>query len=293
MAYLTNISGIYKKNESLSKYSNFGTGGTAETLFIPNSRDDLVNFLRISGGEQKINVVGNGSNLLIRDGILDGITIVTKGLNRISRSGNNIVAEGGVANTKLFNFARKLGIGDFEFLGCIPGTVGGACRMNAGCYGFEIKDILISLETVDFQGNVNYFDTRDCKMKYRRSGLAENLIFTGAVFSATIAREKQEIQKIFSEMLDKKLETQPLDEKTCGCTFKNPSGGLPPAWRIIKNLGLQGKNFGGAKFSEKHANFLVNCGDATSTDLENLINLARNEAKSQMNIDLELEIKII
>ncbi|MDR2078013.1 MAG: UDP-N-acetylmuramate dehydrogenase [Rickettsiales bacterium] len=293
MSDLIESSGIFKKNENLSKYSNFRTGGFAETLFIPDSKDSLINFLRANAGKQKITVIGGGSNLLIRDGNLEGVTIVTKDLNRISQIDDTIVAECGATTIKLFNFAKNLGFGNFEFLGCIPGTVGGACRMNAGCYGFEIKDILISLEAVDFQGNVSVFDVENCKMKYRKTDLPEDLIFLEAAFDAGVPREKQEIEKIFSEMMDKKLESQPLQAKTCGCTFKNPSGGLPPAWQIIKDLGLQGKNFGGAKFSEKHANFMVNCGNASSTDLENLINLAKNEAKKRMNIDLELEIKII
>jgi UDP-N-acetylmuramate dehydrogenase len=280
-----------ENNRSLANYTNFGCGGAAQLFFMPENKDDLLNFLEINGGKQKITVIGGGTNLLIRDGGVEGVVLVTRKLRDVTFSNGSIVAECGLANAKLFNFAKGLNLGGFEFLGCIPGTVGGACRMNAGCYGSELKDILISIEVVDPVGNVRTIGASECNFGYRKNGLPENFIFLRATFDASKFTNRDESEKIFRKMLGEKLRTQPGGEKTCGSTFKNPPD--VPAWKVIEQIGLRGVDFSGAMFSEKHANFLINHGKSTATNLENLIDLARHRAKDLMGIDLELEIKII
>ncbi|MDR3078980.1 MAG: UDP-N-acetylmuramate dehydrogenase [Rickettsiales bacterium] len=291
MQKFPNIFQNLRKNENLGKYLNFGCGGSAELLFRPETLEELQEFMKSRDRSQKITVLGGGTNMLVRDGGVDGVTILTRGLNRIALVDGNIVAESGVANARLFSFAKNLGIRGFEFLGCLAGTVGGACAMNAGCYGSEIKDVLVSLEVLDFDGRVHSLSVADCSMGYRKNNLPKNLVFSRATFRADRSGDRKELEEIFRKMLTEKLRTQPLDEKTCGCTFKNPPD--IPAWRVIKDLGLQGVDLGGARFSEKHANFLVNHAGATATDLENLIDLARSRAREEMKVNLELEIEVV
>ncbi|MDR1499240.1 MAG: UDP-N-acetylmuramate dehydrogenase [Rickettsiales bacterium] len=282
--------GEYKIDESLAKYSGFKTGGCAKVLFIPKNQDELINFLR-KNDSSRITIIGCGYNLLIRDGGVGGTVVSIKNLNSIKLDEDKLTVECGTFNSRLFNFTADEGISGLEFLGCIPGTVGGACRMNAGCYGHEIKDILIELKAVDFSGNIKTFGIEECQMEYRKNNLPGNLIFLEAVFEARNKKSSQEIKKVFEEMFDKKSKTQPINEKTCGSVFKN----LPdiPAWKIIQNLGLQDVDFGGVRFSQKHANFLVNQNSKSSKNIEDAIKLVQREAKSKLNIDLELEIEII
>lgn len=280
--------GIFKKNENLAKYSGFKCGGNAETFFIPNNQECLIEFLKKN--TEKINIIGDGYNLLIRDGIIDGVTILTKNINQIDLLDNKIIVGCGTSNLKLFNFTKKNSIGGFEFLGCIPGTVGGACKMNAGCYGSEVKDILLGIRTVNLNGEMRYFSKEECDFSYRNNNLPEDLIFLEAIFDSSNYKSVDNIDITFKQMLEKKLKTQPTGEKTCGSTFKNPSG--ISAWKVIKDLGLSGYNYNGARFSEKHANFLIN-NNSNPKNIEELIKMAQEKAMSKFGIELELEIKII
>jgi UDP-N-acetylmuramate dehydrogenase len=278
-------------NKNIAGYSGFKTGGNAEILFTPKNQESLIDFLKNRDKNLEITVIGGGYNLLIRDGGINGVVILTKNFKNIFIKNNTLVAESGVLTSKLFNFTKANNIGGFEFLGCIPGTVGGACKMNAGCYNCEIKDIIIEIKAVDFDGNIKIFSLKDCNMEYRKNNLPDNLIFLETKFVIGEKKDKNEIEKIFKEMMDKKIETQPLNEKTCGSVFKNLSD--KPAWKIIKELGLQDVDINGTKFSEKHANFLVNNSSKYSSNIENAIDIAQKRAKSELNIDLELEIKIV
>lgn len=280
---------IIKKDENLAKYSNFKTGGNAEYLFIPNTQEELLNFLKTNTTE--ITIIGAGSNILIRDGGIRGTVIITKNLNNITINDNTIISECGTTTSKLFNIAKNNNIAGFEFLACIPGTVGGACKMNAGCYNNEIKDILINIKTTDFKGNIKTFSVEECNMQYRKNNLPENLIFLEATFAIKDKKDKKYIENIFQQMLNKKISTQPINEKTCGSTFKNID--KIPAWKIIQNLGLQNIDYNGVKFSEKHANFLLNINNKFSKNIENLIDISIEKAKKELNINLDLEIKII
>ncbi len=282
------------KNKNLAKYSNFGVGGNADYLFIPKTKMELILFLRRLKkikNKNPITVIGAGSNILIRDGGIRGIVIITKELNKIEIKKTRIVAECGVLNSKFFNKVKEKEISGYEFLGCIPGTIGGACKMNAGCYGNEIKDYLISIKTIDVEGKIKTYSTNECNMEYRKNNLPDDLIFLEATFKINKKKDKKEIDEIFKNMINKKIETQPVNAKTCGSTFKNLSN--LPAWKVIKDIGLQGINFDGANFSGKHANFLINDGAKSSKGLENAINTAIEKAKKELNINLELEIKIL
>lgn len=278
------------KNINLAKYSWFQVGGNAEYFFEPENLEELQNFLK--NNDKNITIIGGGSNLLIRDGGIDGVVILLKNnFQNIELKDNILIADCGTLNSKLYNFAKNNNIGGYEFLGTIPGTLGGAIRGNAGCYGSEIKDFLISVEAIDFNGNIHNFSNKDCNFQYRKNNLPENLIFTKAFLKADTKKEKNEIEKTFNEMLEKRLNSQPHGVKTCGSTFKNPTE--KPAWKIIQELGYQNKEINGAKMSEKHANFMINTGNAKAADLEHLGNLIIKEAKEKQNIDLEWEIKII
>ncbi len=282
------------ENRNLAKYSNFRVGGNADYLFIPKTKEELISFLKKlnkTKNIQPITVIGAGSNTLIRDGGIRGIVIITKELNNVEIKKTRIVAECGALNSKFFNRVREKEISGYEFLACIPGTIGGACKMNAGCYGSEVSDYLISIKTIDFNGKIKTYNIDECNMEYRKNNLPDNLIFLEATFKINKKKDKKEIDENFRNMINKKIETQPVNTKTCGSTFKN----LPdlPAWKVIKDIGLQGVDFGGANFSAKHANFLVNEGVKSSKELEKAINTAIEKAKDKLNIDLELEIKIL
>ncbi len=280
----------YLFDVELSNFSFFKSGGKADVMYFPDSIDELIYFLKNFEHKDKIFVIGAGSNLLIRDSGFRGVVIGLKNLNNITLNNNKINCGCGTLNSKLFNFVKSNCIADYEFLALIPGTIGGACRMNAGCYGHCISDILEYIEAVDPYGNIKRFYKDEFKLDYRYNSLPENLIFVNACFGVTRYDTKQNILDSFNEKLKRKIDSQPINEKTCGSTFKN----LPdyPAWKIIQELGFQGVEFNNVKMSEKHANFLINCG-GTSTDIENLIKLIKDKAKTEKNIDLELELKIL
>ena len=279
------------KNVALKELSRFKSGGNAEYYFEPQNQDELIEILQENTGNIPVTVIGSGSNLLIRDKGIKGLVINTKHLNKYKVLQDKIVCEAGVSDIKLYTLARDNELSGYEFLGTIPGTIGGACKMNAGCYGAEIKDVLIGIKTVDLAGHVKYFSVEECGFKYREINLSTDLIFLEAEFKITEKKSKNEIEETFKANLKKREDTQPYYENTCGSTFKNPEN--IPAWKAIQELGLQGVDFNGVKFSEKHANFLVNYNNATSTDIENLIDTAIDRAKKEENIILESEIVII
>jgi len=292
MIKIPEVKGQILLNSSLAKYSWFQVGGNADIIFKPKDIDDLKSFLSQIDKKIPIIVIGGGSNLLIRDGGFKGVVIILKdSLNDIKLTENKIEVSAGILNSKIYKFAKENNISGYEFLGTIPGTIGGAARGNAGCYGSEIKDFIISLEAIDFNGTIHNFTNEDCKFEYRKNNLPNDLIFTKIILKGDTKKSKEEIEKTYQEMLNKRLASQPSGVKTCGSTFKNPIE--KPAWKIIQELGYQNKEINGAKMSEKHANFMVNTGTATAKDLENLGNLIIKEALEKQNIKLEWEIRII
>ena len=243
-------------------------------------------------GFEKIKVLGVGSNTLIRDGGFDGIIIkFGKSFSHISLFDKNTIIAGALTlDTNLSNFALENSLSGFEFLSCIPGTVGGGIRMNSGCYDEDVSKILVSVQAMDLNGMVKIIYSSDIKFSYRECNLDNNLIFISATFRGK-KDNKQNIQKKINNLVERKKKDQPSKIKTCGSTFKNPENNK--AWKLIRDSGCAGMKFGGAHISEKHCNFFVNEGNAKSSDLENLIYQVKNKVLKKTGINLELELQII
>ena len=286
------ISGKILENESLSKLSWFNIGGPAKVIFKPENLNDLSLFLKKMKNSHPIKVIGAGSNILIRDGGFNGIIIkFGKAFSHISLFKENSIISGASALDKsVSNFAIENSISGFEFLSCIPGTIGGAVRMNSGCYDEDISKILLSVQIMDFQGNISSIPRSKIKFHYRGSDLDQNLIFISATFQGN-AMNRLDIEKKTKLYLERKKQTQPSKIKTCGSTFKNPKE--KKAWKLIKSAGCIGMQVGEAQISEKHCNFFVNKGNAKSRDLEELINKVKKKVLIETGENLEMEIQII
>ena len=286
------ISGKILFDENLSKYSWFNLGGPAKVIFKPINLNELSIFLKNIKEFDKIKVLGAGSNTLIRDGGFNGIIIkLGKSFSHLSLLNENTVIAGASALDKnVSNFAFENSLTGFEFLSCIPGTIGGGVRMNSGCYGEDIEKILVSVQVMDFQGKMKVIYSSDIKFSYRGCNLGNNLIFVSATFKGK-SDNKLNIQKKVNNLIKQKKEDQPTKIKTCGSTFKNPENGK--AWKLIKDSGCGGMKVGDAYISEKHCNFFVNKGKATSKDLEELIYKVKSKVFNKTGINLELELQII
>ena len=236
--------------------------------------------------------MGAGSNTLIRDGGFDGIIIkLGKSFSHLSLLGQNMLIAGSSALDKnVSNFALENSLSGFEFLSCIPGTIGGGIRMNTGCYGEDISNILASVQVMDLDGRVKVIPSSDIKFSYRSCELDNSLIFISATFKGK-NDSNHNIRKKINNLIEKKKKDQPSKIKTCGSTFKNPTNNK--AWSLIKNSGCAGMMVGDAHISEKHCNFFVNKGNAKSEDFENLINQVKNKVFDKTGIKLELELEII
>jgi UDP-N-acetylmuramate dehydrogenase len=286
------ITGKILFNESLSKLSWFNIGGPAKVLFKPKSLKDLSIFLKTLKGKYKIKVLGAGSNTLIRDGGYDGVIIkFDKSFSHLSLfDSNTIIAGASTLDKNLSEFALQKSISGFEFLSCIPGTIGGAIKMNSGCYGENISKILVSVQTIDLNGNIRIFQSSDIKFYYRGTNLDNNLIFISATFKGK-TDNKLNIKKKIENLVEIKRKTQPSKIKTCGSTFKNPEN--EKAWKLIKNSDCAGLKVGEASISKDHCNFFINNKHATSQDLEELIHQVKQKVFNKSGINLELEIQII
>jgi len=280
---------IYK-NEKLSKYSWFGLGGFAKIFFKPKSVLDLKKFLEKYN--KKIYILGAGSNTLFRDSGFDGVIIkLGAGFNYIKLLNNNKIEVGAATlDKKLSDFAKQKSITGFEFLSCIPGSIGGAITMNSGCYDYDISQIFSSLKAINFSGNLKSFNKDDVKFFYRGSNLPKDLIILSAVFEGQLLNKK-EIESRQMKLINQKKESQPSKIKTCGSTFKNPQD--KKAWKLIRSSNCSNLNIGGARMSSQHSNFFLNNGSATSSDIENLIEEVRKKVFLKTGVNLELEIKII
>tara|TARA_Y100000590_G_scaffold397925_1_gene479818 strand:+ start:9172 stop:10083 length:912 start_codon:yes stop_codon:yes gene_type:complete len=286
------ISGKILLNEDLSRYSWFKLGGPAKIVFKPKNISELSIFLKNLKGNNKIKVLGAGSNTLIRDGGFDGIIIkLGKSFSHLSLLKQNMLIAGASALDKnVSNFALENSLSGFEFLSCIPGTIGGGIRMNTGCYGEDISNILVSVQAMDLNGKVKVIYSSDIKFAYRNCDLDNNLIFISATFKGK-TNKKINITNKINDLTERKKNDQPSKIKTCGSTFKNPKKNK--AWSLIKNSGCAGMSIGDACISEKHCNFFINKGKAKSNDLENLIHQVKNTVLDKTGIKLELELEII
>ena len=299
MNFISQVKEIKKKinsqilfNQNLSKYSWFNIGGDAKVLFKPQSLNELSFFLKNLKKFDKIKVLGAGSNILIRDGGFEGVIIkLGKSFSRLSLFNNNMIIAGSSALDKhVSNFAIENSLSGFEFLSCIPGTIGGGVRMNTGCYKRNMSDILVSVQTMDLDGKVKVIQSSDIDFYYRGCDLDKNLIIISATFKGK-HEEKSIINKKTINLVKSKKKDQPTKIKTCGSTFKNPTNNK--AWSLIKNSGCAGMKIGDAYISEKHCNFFVNNGKAKSKDLEDLIKQVKDKVLKKTGIKLQLELEII
>ena len=279
----------------LKKRNWFNIGGKAKIFYKANSLNELVIFLKKLENKEKVFILGAGSNILISDNLINGVVIkLGKNFNNISLLGEDIIIAGSsVLDKSLSEFAMKNSLSGFEFLSCIPGTIGGGIKMNAGCFGNEFKDILLSVQAIDKVGNVKTILSKDIKFEYRNNNLPDDLIFLSASFKGTRGNST----KINDEMIKLKIEkekNQPTKIKTSGSTFKNPTSQTQKkVWELIKESIPLDTNFGDAHISDKHCNFFVNKGNATFEDMIRLINFVTDNVFKKTGIRLEKEIKIL
>lgn len=273
----------------LRKKTWFGVGGPAEVYVEPADIDDLSKLLQFMPSVP-VTVLGGGSNVLIRDGGIAGLTIhLGKGFQHISFDEDKIICDGGVSLIRLAQAAAKQGIAGFEFLSGIPGTVGGAVRMNAGAHGRCLQDVLVSLTVVTGEGDVREIDPTETEVfGYRMCYLPSSWIFVRAVFKGTKGKP-QDILATMADYKHKRESNQPTGVKTAGSTFKNPQG--LQAWALIDKAGFRGYRKGGVMVSEKHTNFLINLGDATAKDIEDLGEEIREKVWNDTGVELEWEVK--
>ena len=294
-AFAKQIKSELKFDYNLKKLNWFNIGGDAKVFFKPDNLDDLVTFLKTFGKSEKIFVLGAGSNILITDNKFDGFVVkLGKNFSNISLLPNNIIVAGSAVSDKnLSNFAMENNIGGFEFLSCIPGTIGGGLKINSGCFGKEFKDILLSVQVIDRNGVIKTIPSSKIKFGYRHSPLDKDLIFLSASFQGK-KKNREEINKEINKLKEEKNRRQPSRIKTGGSTFKNPINQTDiKVWELIKDSITTTKSFGDAKISEKHCNFLVNSKNAKFEDMMKLINFIKSEVEKKKNIKLETEIEII
>jgi UDP-N-acetylmuramate dehydrogenase len=291
-AAMPDLRGRLLANESLAPLTWFRVGGPAQVLFTPADEDDLGYFLTNLAGELAVIVVGVGSNLIVRDGGVAGVVIrlSPRGFGEAEASGDIIRAGSAVLDKRLAEVAAGAGLAGLEFFFGIPGTIGGALRMNAGANGAETKDVLVEATGIDRAGNKHSFTNADMKFVYRASGVDPSIIFTSARFRGTPAAAEA-IRARMNEVQTHRETAQPIRDKTGGSTFKNPPG--RSAWKLIDAAGCRGLKLGGAQVSEMHCNFLINTGDATGHDIETLGETVRARVKESCGIELQWEIKRI
>jgi UDP-N-acetylmuramate dehydrogenase len=282
------VRGELRRNEPMARYAWLRVGGPAEILFRPADLDDLRHFLRNTPIDVPVMAIGVASNLLIRDGGIPGVVIqLRQGFNEIATEQDDIQAGAGALDINVARFALSQSLGGLEFLSGIPGTIGGALRMNAGAYGAEMADVVRSVEAIDRNGNIHRASVTELGFSYRHTEAPLDWIFTGAVLRAvpddraTIAAKMDKIGKA-------RAESQPVRSRTGGSTFKNPEG--HSAWELIDQAGCRGLRVGNAQVSQQHCNFLINLGQASAYDLERLGAEVRRRVHEKFDIMLDWEI---
>ena len=284
-----------KFETDLKKKNWFNIGGKAKVFFKPENLKDLIKFVKKIQNKEKIFILGAGSNTLMTDKVFDGVVIkLGKNFNNISLLERDIIIAGcATLDKSLSEFAMENNLSGFEFLSCIPGSIGGGLTMNAGCFGKEFKDILLSIQALDRKGNIKTIMSKDIVFDYRKNNLPQDLIFLSASFKGAIGK-KEDIKKKINRLIKIKETTQPTRIKTSGSTFKNPiSQTDKKVWELIKESVPLDKAFGDAYISKKHCNFFVNKGNATFEDMKKLIDFVSKNVSEKTGIILEKEIKIL
>lgn len=276
-------------NAPLSDITWFRVGGPAQVLFTPADEADLIYFLKAIPADTPVITMGFGSNLLVRDGGVRGVVIrLGRGFGAIEVIGRDRLKVGAaVPDVKVARAAADAGIAGLHFYRGIPGSIGGALRMNAGAHGIETKDVLEAVRAVDRAGNVHELSVEEMGYSYRHSSVPADFIFTQAIFKGTPG-EPSEILKQMEDVAEYREQNQPIRERTGGSTFKNPNGFS--AWKLVDQAGCRGLRVGGAKVSEMHCNFLINTGSASAEDIETLGETVRARVKASSGVVLNWEI---
>lgn len=286
------IKGQLLIDEKLAKYTSWRVGGTADRMFIPYNKNDLIHFIRTTAGSENLFWLGLGSNLLIRDAGIRGCVINTR--NRLKEmralANNAVYVEAGMPCARVARFCADRGLVGAEFLAGIPGTMGGALKMNAGAFGGETWNIVDSVEMIDIKGQVRERKPETFKVAYRSVNGIENEWFLSATLQLQPGNPEASLDKI-KALLEKRGQTQPTNQPSCGSVFRNPQGDY--AARLIEVCGLKGFAIGGAAVSEKHANFIVNTGKATAADIEALIKLVQDKVEQLQGVKLVTEVCMV
>jgi UDP-N-acetylmuramate dehydrogenase len=292
IARLPRVKGPYQAKAAIKDLTWFRAGGPAEVLYIPPDADDLASFLKGAPADVPLTVIGVGSNLLVRDGGVDGVVIrLGRGFMNVSAEAQHRVRAGAaVLDVAVSKAALDAGLSGLEFMRGIPGAVGGGLRMNAGAYGREFKDVLVEAIALDRKGERVRFANAAMGFEYRRSNVPGDLIFVEAVFQGAPG-DKATIEARMNEITDARASTQPIKSRTGGSTFKNPPG--EKAWQLVDRAGCRGLRHGDAEVSTMHCNFLINHGRASGNEIEDLGEEVREKVKATTGIELEWEIKRI
>ena len=285
------VFGKLRKNIFLSKSTWFQVGGIADIVFKPANENDLINFIKKKPDNLSVTIIGAGSNILVRDGGIRGVVIrLGRYFNNITVKNSDIYVGASVFDWQVSQIAQKYSIAGFEFLNGIPGTIGGAIRMNAGAYGYEMKDILHVVNAISPEGKHYTLTSDEFTMNYRKCSIPKDWIFTSAILRGKIGNTTQ-IARIIAKLHNKRFKTQPIKSHTGGSTFKNV---FPHrAWEIIDSANCRGLTIGQAKISEHHCNFMINMGSATALDFERLGEEVRKRVKENCGINLQWEIERI
>lgn len=282
--------GKYIEKAKLSKHTWFGVGGPAEVMFLPEDEEDLKTFLLRKPEAVPVTIIGGGSNLLIRDGGILGVVIKldAPAFKKVSFNGVEVTAGAGVKNSELKKDLIEKGVGGLEFICSVPGRIGGLLRTNAGCFGKTVADVFVKARVMNDWGEIYEVGAEDFNLSYRSSFFPESWVILDATFRG-VKEMSEEIKKVMDEQAEYRRTHQPINRKTAGSTFKNPEG--LSAWKLIKEAGCAGLKVGGAEVSDMHCNFLINKGDATAEDIEELGELIVEKVKEKTAITLEWEVR--
>lgn len=287
------VRGQYRADVALGPRTWFRVGGRADVVFRPADVEDLAAFFAARPVDVPVTILGVGSNVLIRDDGIEGIVVrLGRNFADVVINGEWVMAGAGALDVSVALSARDAGLTGLEFLRGIPGTIGGGLKVNAGAFGGEFKDVLVSAEAVDFDGQVHHLTAVDLGLGYRSSRISEGHVFTRAQFHAAFG-DREQIDRRMADITANRNLSQPVHARTGGSTFVNPSdpkAGGRKAWRLIEEAGCRGLKVGGAQVSEQHCNFLVNTGSATAADLEELGEIVRRRVFDRFGLWLEWEI---